>query len=134
MEGRGREFGHHCMPKEPSAASTLPFDYAFLSDGDEILAQEAFEAAGEGGIKFLVVRDSNSKAIFGHVVPTKGIDEKGFSVDSLVEDIKWLGYAKLILKSGNEPANVKLLSGEPRELRIHGVPQLLEEHSPKYDP
>ena len=123
MEGRGREFGHSCIPNEPSAAPTLSFDYAFISDGDVVLTQEEFEAAGEDGIKFIVVRESKSKAIFGRVVPTKGIDEKGFSDDSLADDIKWLGYAKLTLKSDNETAIVKLLREALKEMRIHGVPQ-----------
>ena len=52
----------------------------------------------------------------------------------IVEDIKWLGYSKLILKSDNEPAILKLLSEPLRELRIEGVPELLEEHPPEYDP
>ena len=52
----------------------------------------------------LVVRDNRSKAVFAHVVPAKGIDEKGFSVDALVSDVKWLGYSKVTLKSDNEPA------------------------------
>ena len=29
----------------------------------------------------LVVRDDKSKAIFGHVVPKKGIDERIFAID-----------------------------------------------------
>ena len=82
----------------------------------------------------LVMRDNKSKAIFGHVVPKKGLDEKGFSADSFVEDVKWVGYTKVTLKSDNEPAIVKLLGEALRELRINGVSQLLEEHSPEYDP
>ena len=102
----------------------MSFDYAFLSDGEEIVDQQGFEAAGEGAAKVLVVRDDRSKAIFGRVVPSKGIDEKGFSVDSLVDDIKWLGCSKLTLKSDNEPAIVKLLREALRELRIAGVAQV----------
>ena len=75
-----------------------------------------------------------SKAIFGHVVPKKGIDENTVAVDSLVEDVKWFGYTKLTLKNDNEPAIVKLLSETLRELRVNGVSQVLEEHSPEYDP
>ena len=121
VEGKGREFGHTTRAKEQSDVPTVSFDYAFLSDGEEVLTQEAFDAAGETAVKLLVVRDDRSKALFAHVVPKKGIDEKGFSVDSLVEDIKWLGYAKLALKSDNEPAIVKLLSEALRELRINGL-------------
>ena len=125
VEGRGREFGHHTHAKEPGAAPTISFDYAFLSDGDEVKSQEAFESAGESAIKVLVVRDDKSKAIFGHVVPQKGVDEKGFSVSALVEDVRWLGYTKLILKSDNEPSIVKLLSDALRELRVDGESVLM---------
>ena len=71
------------------------------------------------------------------MVPQKGIDEKGFAVSSLVEDVRWLGYTKLILKSNNEPAIVKLLSEALRELRIEraaSAPVRMEEHSLEYDP
>ena len=64
LEGRGREFGHgsHSGTKEQNACPVVSFDYAFLSDQDEIVTQEGFEAAGEGAAKILVVRDSKSKA------------------------------------------------------------------------
>ena len=48
--------------------------------------------------------------------------------------IQWLGYSKVTLKSDNGPAIVKLLSEALRELRIQGMEQALEEHSPEYDP
>ena len=134
MERRGWEFGHKRVVRESSAIPTVSFDDAFLSDGEEVETQEAYEAAGETAVKLLVVRDDKSNAIFWHVVPKKGIDEKNAAVESLVEDVEWLGYTKLKLKSDNEPAIVKLLSESLRELRINGVSQVLEEHSPEYDP
>ena len=88
VEGRGREFGHQTTVKESSATQTTSFDCGFLSDGDEVETREVFEAAGDGAIEFLVFRHNKGKAIFGHGVPKKGIDEKGFSVDSLVEDVE----------------------------------------------
>ena len=45
-------------------------------------------------MKFLVARDDKRKAIFGHVVLKKRIDETSVAVDSLVEDVKWLGHTK----------------------------------------
>ena len=135
-EGRGQEFGHDCQSgtKEPRASPVVSFDYAFVSDHGEVTSQEGFEAAGDGAVKILVVRDSRSKAVFAHVVPHKGLDEKGFAVDALVSDVKWLGYVKVTLKSDNEPAIVKLLAEALRELRIHGLEQAMEEHPPEYDP
>ena len=72
--------------------------------------------------------------MFAHVVPTKGVDVKGFAVASIVDDIRWLGYSRVVLKSDNEPAVVKLLQEALRELRVMGLDQCLEEHSPEYDP
>ena len=92
------------------------------------------EAAGEGVATILVVRASRIKAVFAHVSQTKGIDEKGFSVDALVGDVKWLGHDKVTLASDNGPANAKLLQEALRELRVQGLEQTMEEHSPEYDP
>ena len=136
LEGRGREFGHeaHRGDKDARATPVISFDYGFLSDSGDVISQEAFEAAGDGAIKVLIIRDSKSKRVFAHVVPSKGVDEGGFSVRMLVDDVKWLGYSKVTLKSDNEPAIVKLLTEALRELRIQGLDQTLEEHSPEYDP
>ena len=112
VEGRGREFGHeaHRGDKDVRATPVVSFDYAFLSDSGEIVSQEEFDAATVGAAKGLVIRGSKSKSVFAHVVPSKWIDEKGFAVSALVEDVRWLGYSKVTLKSDNEPAIVKLLA------------------------
>ena len=104
LEGRGRSFGHSNMQGEKDERSTpvVSFDYAFISDVGDVITQEDFESAGEGAAKVLVVRGSKSKSVFAHVVPAKGIDEKGFSIDVLVADIKWMGYTRVTSKSDNE--------------------------------
>ena len=63
----------------------------------------------------------------------KGIDEKRFSVDMVVEDVVWLGYSKVLLKSKNEPAIGKLLKESLAIFKVSGVDQAGEEHSPPYD-
>jgi hypothetical protein len=94
LEGRGREFGHgnHGGAKEHNACPVVSFDYACLSDHDEVITQEGLEAAGEGAAKILVLRDSKSKAVFAHVVPAKGIDEKGFFSRCIGErrEVAWI--------------------------------------------
>ena len=91
VEGKGREFGHRATEKESCATPIVSFDYAFLSDNEDIETQQAYEEAGDGAVKLLVVRDNKSKAIFGHVVPQKGVDKEHFAVDALVQNLKWLG-------------------------------------------
>ena len=92
----------------------ISMDYAFIT------RQGAIISSGDDGwdeqlwsdptaLKLLVVNDTTRKAVFAHAVPRKGIDEKRFSVDMVVADVLWLGYSKVLLKSDNEPAIVKLL-------------------------
>ena len=91
VEGRGRELGHECHRVEPGAVPIVSFDYSFIVDQGAITDQEGSKAAGEGAIKILVVRDSKSKSLFAHAVPSKGIDEKGFAVDIVgLQDIAGL--------------------------------------------
>ena len=136
LEGRGREFGHENNRgiKDERMTPVVSFDYCFVSDVGEITTESDFAAAGDGAVKVLVARGSKSKSVFAHVVPRKGVDSKGFAVSSLVEDVQWLGYSKVVLKSDNEPAIVKLLSEALRELRVRGLEQCLEEHPPEHDP
>ena len=51
----------------------------------------------DGVLKVLVVRCYKSKSLFAHAVPAKGVDEAGYVVDCVVQDILWLGYSKVIL-------------------------------------
>ena len=52
----------------------------------------------------------------------------------LVDDIQWLGYSRVILKSDNEPSIVQLLREALKALRVQGMKQGCEEHPPPYDP
>ena len=71
--------------------------------------------------------------MFAHVVPRKGVDPKRYSVDMIVEDILWLGYSEMVLKTDNEPAIVKLLEQALAACKVAGVQQIVEEHPPPYD-
>ena len=133
VEGRGREFGHSSCDRGNHGTPIVSFDYCYIGDKGEVLTQEEFEA-DEGAIKVLVVKKSRKKGIFSHVVPRRGIDEKRYAVDVLVDDVKWLGYTKICLKSDNEKAILKLLTETLRELRIEGLEEVQSEHPPEYDP
>ena len=95
-------------------------------------------ANDELAAKVLVVAirtmDDMQTAVFGHVVPQKGVGEDQFAVDCLVGDIVWTGYSNVLLKSDNEPAILKLLQESLKELRINGLDQVMFENSPEYDP
>lgn len=133
MEGRGREFKHATVEKAARGIPTISFDYVFMGDKGEISSEEQADTE-EGSIKVLVIRDSLSKALFAVAVPRKGVDEKGFSLAAVVDAVKRLGYVKVMLKTDNEPAILKLLSEAVRELRIQDVTQAMTGNSPEYDP
>ena len=82
----------------------------------------------------LVVRDMRSKALFAHAVTAKGADADGFAVQCVVEDVLWLGYPRVILKSDIEPAIDRLMKESCKALRVEGLEQAAEEHPPPYDP
>ena len=88
----------------------------------------------ESSIIALAVRDSETKSVCGHVVPQKGIDSKKFAVDAIVNNILWLGHAKVVLKSDNEPAILKLPIESLRELRVQGLEGVMSEIPPSTTP
>ena len=61
------------------------------------------------------------------------MDEKRHAVDIIVDDVVWLGYSKVILKSDNEPAIIKLSKEALATLKVPGLEQAGEEHPPPYD-
>ena len=141
VEGRGREMGHPAVDRSARAISTISFDYLFMNNKGEFVERkkgddEVDAETVKNGVKILVVKDSKNKAVFAHVVPSKGIDVKQFAVSVLLDDIKWLGYVRLTLKSDNEPAIVKLLTESLKGIRVStepGVEQVMEEHPPPFD-
>ena len=101
-----------------------------------IFTRGEWEPVGdEDCLKIVVIRDSKSKALFAHGIPSKGIDQDRYVIDKVVDDIGWLGHTRLLLKSDNEPAIAKLIRESLKALRIDGkVDQAGEEHSVPYDP
>ena len=139
VEGRGREMAHTSVDRGDRSVATVAFDYLFMVQfgvyiREEWQVLETDEETRTGALKILVVRDLRSRALSAHGVPFKGVDEKGFSVQCLVDDIAWLGYTRILLRSDNEPAIVALLKESLKALRIEGVvEQASGEHPPPYD-
>ena len=131
VEGAGREFKHGSV--ERSSAAIVSMDYMFVTKKGDIV-DELEGADDPDALKVLVVQDSKSKAVFAFAIPRKGIDEKRFAVDKVVESVLWLGYSQVVLKSDNEPAVTKLLKESLGALKVKGLDQVNEEHSPPYDP
>ena len=131
---------HAATTQEGRGIATVGFDYMFIS-GSSVYTRAEWSEANDGNVdaadvlKVLVVRDFKSKALFAHAVRCKGADVEGFAVQCIVDDCKWLGYSRIILKSDNERPIVRLLTEALKALRIENVvEQVMEEHPPPYDP
>jgi hypothetical protein len=127
----GRATGEqHRKRKEARRICIFVFDYLFLDEAGNLLQREAISNGANVDLTILVAKDLKGKAVFGHVVPQKGIDKDHFAVDALIKDLKWLGYKKLGLRSDNEPAIIKLLEHSLTEARMEvvGLEQIYQEH------
>ena len=140
VQGKGIEMGHQSAGDyEMRGVATVGFDYMFLTSGN-VYSREEWSESSEKDIdpslvlKVLVVRDFKSKSLFAHAVKCKGSDEDGYAVQCLVDDVRWLGYSKVILRSDNEPAIVRLPGDALTALRVDGIDQACEEHPPPYGP
>ena len=70
----------------------VAFDYLDLhKDMQRLEGSAVVSDQPRSRIKVLIVKGSKAQFPFAHVVPQKGIDEKRFAVDSLVEDTRILG-------------------------------------------
>ena len=134
LDGQGQEFRNACHRgrKEASATPVVSFDLSFVSGHGDITTQEGFEAADEGDAKLVIVRTTRA-TLFAHVVPSKGIDQKGSVVEALGENVKRRGYNKITLEGDNGLAGVELFAEALRELRIQELQHTME-HSPEHDP
>ena len=88
--------------------TTVSFDYGFIGDTGEIFSPDEADTES-GSITVLIVRDNPKKALLAHVAPANDVDEEGFAAKAIVDDVVWLGYTKLVLKTDNGPAIFKLL-------------------------
>ncbi len=111
----------------------MRIDYACLTRNGSVVHEGVPGWNDEEALKLLIVNDSLSRTVFAHAVHKKGVDDKRFAADIIVDDVLWLGYAKVILKSDNEPAIIKLLKEILAAPKVSGLEQAGEEHSPPYD-
>jgi len=87
-------------------------DYFFITSGGlkskaelELTDEEILKQRQEGKlVKCLIVRCYETRSVFVHVVPCKGIDDNALAVELIVEDVAWLGHTRLLLKADNEKA------------------------------
>ena len=108
VTGKAPQDQHRRTQQGPGGVAKLSIDFAFMGAGQEE------EQGGHNPI--IVLEDDTSKVITAHIVPKEGVDEH--TVARIAQDIKNLGYKKIILKSDQEPAILALKEEIRRTLDI----------------
>ena len=118
VSGRSRDRPHRRLDgRDPSSLPCVVFDYGFLGavgDSDTLAVQ--------------IARDVETKMLFAHVVPRKGL-VANHGVTQLLKDIDRLGHTKMCLKSDGEAS---LIAIQQEVKRVRAAETLLE-NSPAGD-
>ena len=116
-------------------ACVLAFDYLYLSKSGSVIPRAELGDREDIDLVILVAKDLLGKAFFAHVVPQKCVDQDHFVVDVLVEDIQWLGYQTISLRSDNEPAilNLPRHAFTEARLKVMDLAQIQGGHPSSYD-
>ena len=120
VPGRGLSLGHRKVDtktKEAEQIPTVSAEYGFFGQPED-RARDTLPA--------LSVRDRKSKSIWSHPVPSKGVTDP-CPARALMADLDFMGYRRVILKSGQEPSIVALCDAVRNGW--HG--EILPEASPK---
>ncbi len=134
-EQRGRHVGRaHEIPR-------VGIDYWYITTGslkqrNELIDEYPLTSKGDAALeearkqrdimKCLIVRCHESKAIFAHAIPVKGDDEDHDVADLIASDVAFMGHVRLLLKSDNEPALLKLAEAALLKIRC----QVQKDESP----
>ena len=139
--GRGRGLQHRI--RTGPVIPIIGLDYFFLTGAGVVLQKElkmddmqVNEARTKGEVvKCLVVRCYVSKAVFGHVIPCKGLDEDGVVVTKILHDLEWLGHTRIIIKADNEPAIQALAKRaiDVAKIELKDMEQVSKEDPVAYD-
>ena len=115
VAGKAKSHPHSLIRDEGRSTPTIGFDYFFLNDPNEDALND---------VKFLCIKERESKIIFAHAVPCKGCDSQGFVIEQICADVRKLGMKKIIIKHDQEPALVNVVH---RALQATNITALFEE-------
>ena len=116
VAGRGRSYSHHHEGRD-STVPVISADYLYFSE----------KGVPGKSLPTVVLRDRASKAIFSHLLPTKGTVGSTYPERAVLRDLNWLGYKRLVLKTDQENA-IKALgaavkAGFPEDLTLEESPK-----------
>ena len=113
VAGKAVSDPHQKKMEGPGSVPVISIDYAFMGLGQH-------EDDGSQN-PILVMEDDTTKVITAHMMPRKGPDE--YATSRIAQDIRGLGYRKIILKSDQEPAIVALKDSVSAATGIEVIPE-----------
>ena len=113
VRGRGRSLAHRKQNKDQETIPTISVDFGFFGS----------EENPNKDNPVLVIKDRKSRAIWAHMLPSKGIDQP-YGVKSLVRALTTTGYKRVIIKSDQEPAIKALVAKAIEEWHGEAVPEM----------
>lgn len=111
--------------KQSGNTPVIGVDYAFMNKTHSDLTTMS-------SITTLVAKDQKSKHVCALPVPKKGVDEEEYATRSLLRCVNCLCYKKMVMKSDQEPAIIRLLE-HLRGYKGSDIVQIGIEHSPVHD-
>ena len=129
VRGRGKSYAHRRVVRSDDTEEipVISIDYGFFGAPGELPA----DAVGGHKMPVLVARDRRSKALFTHLVPSKGV-ENLYPEQALCRDIRFLAYPEVVVKSDQEPA-IKAVAEAVKNAFAASNIRVQLEHSPKGD-
>ena len=104
--GKARANPHKWVDHSDETTPVVTVDYCFMnSRADDVVMDEKTHAP------ILVVRDRWTKHLFANVLPYKGVTKGPYGSKVLLNDIKKLGYSKLIIRHDPQPALTSVVEG-----------------------
>ena len=117
VEGFGRERAHRAGTSEERSIPLVSRDYMYLSRRGVLKKEELSEEEQTSAVCVLVAKCGATECLFAHVVLQKGVDGDGYVVDQLKKDILWLGHSKVVIRSDDEPAILRVVERVAQALR-----------------
>ena len=114
VKAKARNVPHLRQTDREHSVPHVHVDYGFFGNADD-----------DEKVILQVARDEESRALFVHAVPRKGMTHE-HGARELCKDIKKIGYKKIAIKGDNEPAIVSL----QEEIRNSRDEETLLENSP----
>ena len=101
VRGKAKAMKHVRVDHSEEQVPVISVDYCFMNSKDDTVITEDTQSKHS---PVLVVRDRWTRMVFAHVLPYKGVQKGPVGSKCLLNDLRKLGYPKMIVRYDPEPA------------------------------